>query len=109
MDSSSSSSSLLSAFFFFFVFSGERELYYQFFITSPVSFLVNVFDAENNSVRTLFGKKELNEPERSFFQKYSSMMMMMGVMVVMQYFKRQAPAAEGEAPAAAPATPAATN
>jgi len=94
------SSSLYSSGFWM---EDDRELFYQFFITSPLSFLVNVFDAEHQTVRTLFGKKEPIEKEQTFFQKYGTMMMMMGVMLVMQYMKRQAPQAEGEAPPAAPA------
>lgn len=79
---------------------------YQFLITDPKGFILNIIQQDASgavaATHVVLGRKIVPPPEPSFFQKYS-MMIMIGFMLVMQFFKARAQAGVAPEPEAAPA------
>jgi len=75
--------------------SHHSDMTFQFALTSPSSFIINVFfDAHPAEIVTLLGQKHSSPAERSFFQKYSMPIMVGLSFLVTQLLKRSmAPAA----------------
>jgi hypothetical protein len=85
--------------------AGGRSHRFQMLVTSPIAFIVNVFElgarGELIHVHTISAKKVVNAPEQSFLQKYGMMLAIGGFMIINSFLKSrqataQAPPVDGE-------------